>query len=527
MYQANYLPPSAVLSAVRQCEHVFYAQITQRLLNLAKLNIPSPTIVVLQIEKQEIPRTVKTTNQISDLSHRSKRQAFAMGFVVASFVSNVWDTIKHKLWNDNETSQLKNEVQSIDLHLEKLTTETNITDRRLQAMNDYTLLQGKLLENHIHRTDNFISEIPVLAILIGDLISRLHIIGALIDRIFITSKNKRPDIDFIISLFQTDLLDNLDPANIDPHSIKFLVLNSASIQMEFVGRRHSRDTAAYKVTTFQFWGDLLQTPTLFKYIGPEFVVYNNSNSCVKGISEAISNHYVQVQCLTRNYEDSRLAQWEKVRQGDPITQPLPTNVKTSIPFSFVYCYGRSVEMNRVKTLCPPFVFKLNANQSWETDDYAYDPQVISIESQTIDPVIIDVHDVHFKNTSHMVDLTEALQELRNLRNRNQAVFKNTEIEKQKAEQEFESKKNKLINESRLFNSERLSVTYQQVTFLLVFVIAMYCVMRTCEQLKTIKNIKMNQLRSAAVNRDLLARQEIARYANTSRRHSTYSITSLV
>lgn len=267
--------------------------------------------------------------------------------------------------------------------------------------------------------------------MVSDIVARMHIQGALIDKLRISFRAKRPNLDALSQLFDTDIFHDIDNSNILQNSISLSAADPLTIKLTFDARRHSKDTKLYKVGAFIFKGDLLDKGNVYEYKGPSSVIYNQTNNCVKGLDEEVlANSYVMVQCNQKDYEDPRLARWIKSNQTIENTQ-----LKTAYPNNFIYCYEKNITLNGQTYECPPYVFKLNVSQNWQTPDMNYIQEVV--ELQPTKPIEIDVHKIHFKKFTHNIDTVQAINKVKQLREQNNKLFRDLEQEKLAANKRLE------------------------------------------------------------------------------------------
>lgn len=313
-------------------------------------------------------------------------------------------------------------------------------------------------------------------------------------------------------LFDTDMFDDITLENIIPNPMSFQAIDPVTISIQFAARKHSQDTKLYKITHFMFKGDLLDKPSVYQYAGPSHVVYNSSNNCIKGMDEVVSNQFVMVQCNQHDYEDMRLAKWKKTD-----TTLNETQVKSSYPWTYVYCYGKNITVNGETTEpCPDFVFRLESETKWDTDDYHYNPEVIELNAQPIEPISIDVHNIHFKEVSHFVSTRLAVEKLQDSRNISNSLF----IQLESTREELRNKS--MEYEEALFEQSGIGLgafhlNYKIYSLVLSIVWLSILIYHAIACAKSIKSVQNQQVLEAALQRHRLSqRQAQSLYAINSR-----------
>lgn len=118
--------------------------------------------------------------------------------------------------------------------------------------------------------------------------------------------------------------------------------------------------------------------------------------------------------------------------------------------TFVYCYGKQIHLEKDKARpCPDFVFKLNASVKWFTDDYRYNPEVVELNAQPIEPVQVNVHEIHFKNVSHFVESQVAIEKFNRAREEYKITFQQLELSKQELKNQSQTYEKYIQTETTL------------------------------------------------------------------------------
>lgn len=128
--------------------------------------------------------------------------------------------------------------------------------------------------------------------------------------------------------------------------------------------------------------------------------------------------YLTSRCDEDNFQDTRLSSWRtEIQLKDLNNQEFHTQVLQSYPYAYVYCFRLRITIEGETLRCPPFVFKYNASVSWNSSD-KYNYQGITFreyQSSTFFEIHPDIHHVHFRNESHILDDNLALDKIENLK----------------------------------------------------------------------------------------------------------------
>lgn len=429
-----------IQNAKLNCEQVFHNQITLRLNRIYKKQNPDIHIQPInkhpnnnvitpdaQLQQQQLQQQqlqpIQTPQQFPIMRNqnqdiRNKRQ-IAIPFICGLFICNIWRTFTQTVSSSQSIQELKGMTKQANQKIQELNNLENATTMELRAIHELDNIQTKLLQEHISATEHFVTGTTIISIVTADLIARMHLLGFYIDMIYTTAELKRLNLNYIILLFDTNLINDIDPDNIINESILFTVFTDNTFRLEFAGYRHDLQTKGYEITSFNHFGDLLSpNPSLYEYDGPKNLIYNSSSNCIKGIDEQFGK-FISANCALRNYEDKRLSKWKIIAKGDPTLIEIHNKPKISWPWLYHYCYPKTILIKNRNYTCPPYVFQLNASEPWATEDYGeYSPNSIQVNYKQDYTVASNkdgtpiVHHVHFKNDSHFLLLSEAERKIR-------------------------------------------------------------------------------------------------------------------
>lgn len=117
-------------------------------------------------------------------------------------------------------------------------------------------LNAELIEHNIERIDAITYLYPTLTVASANIIGRILLTGSLLERVLGSFKARRPDLFAVAELFQTNLLDGVDPSSIIPESVRFHAPTGEILVLEFKARRQDPNQHVYKVLFLQsllFW----------------------------------------------------------------------------------------------------------------------------------------------------------------------------------------------------------------------------------------------------------------------------------
>lgn len=90
------------------------------------------------------------------------------------------------------------------------------------------------------------------------------------------------------------------------------VINKNTFNLEFNLLDTSTDTFIFKVNPFKYWENLTDTPVFMEYRGSQYLIYNQTNDCMKAIDEPAST-VVDEKCSKANYTDPKLKKCTNVK----------------------------------------------------------------------------------------------------------------------------------------------------------------------------------------------------------------------
>ena len=106
---------------------------------------------------------------------------------------------------------------------------------------------------------------PPLTVVAGHIMAKPHLLGANLERVWVSFKLKNLDLAALHYIFKYDPLLDVDPDSIFVESMKLSSPAMDTLQVQFMARRKSRDTRVYQVAAFRYWTEGDCRPALKEY----------------------------------------------------------------------------------------------------------------------------------------------------------------------------------------------------------------------------------------------------------------------
>lgn len=205
--------------------------------------------------------------------------------MLGTVVSTVVDKVVEVIWPNKDVGNLETSIQSLESKLAHFRAQTNFTTLELSAVADSQKVLTGLVMRNIKIIDHIRSTYPQLAMVSVTIISKIVLVGAMIDRLAIWMGSGHLDIITLYQLTDIQTLLDVEIPSSDAKSCKLLVHRQNLISVEFSGYRMSRDTGIYRVLAFRHHTDLVNVPkgVVLEYAGPHYVFYNTSAKCATGL----------------------------------------------------------------------------------------------------------------------------------------------------------------------------------------------------------------------------------------------------
>lgn len=197
----------------------------------------------------------------------------------------------------------------------------------------------------------------------------------------------------------------------------------------------SRDTFVAKIFAFDHWDLTPEIPTLMRYDGKEYLIFNQTSHCAKAIDKPAA-HTVFANCDVNGYIDSELTRWDKVKTAaDPRSVPAKSVIHPTSRFTYIYCFPNSITINGETIPCPNAAFRLPIMQSFKLPDHPeWKPSYRTLQAHLKPGDVLDyVHSNQFNTYSTQdlsVNTVHQIIEMRKQLNEQREQLKVVEIQKQ-------------------------------------------------------------------------------------------------
>lgn len=247
------------------------------------------------------PGATHLSNLVEEVLDRSK--GFVTELVVGTLASNVLTTILDHYWRPDHVKQ---ELLEADIPLCNLNRRQNFTELQVVSLREAGHNTAQLVEHNIAQISVIRSVFPSLAVVAGHIMARTHLLGANLERVWVSCKSMKLDLAALHSVSKFDPLLEVVQDSIVLNSLKLSSPPLDTFKIRFTARCKSVDTKVNQVGAFRYWTEGDGKPLLKEYAGQP--ICNHQTNCVQGIVQP-GNSYVTVERSERNHYDQRLASW--------------------------------------------------------------------------------------------------------------------------------------------------------------------------------------------------------------------------
>lgn len=175
----------------------------------------------------------------------------------------------------------------------------------------------------------------------------------------------------------------------------------------------SKDSFIYRVAAFPHWENLQENTTLRVYNGPEFIIYNETSNCLKGIPHPKAR-FVEDQCLSLNGLDPKLQNWPLAMEPN-FDEPI---IVKTITHSFIFCYDHTIEIDNQVRDCPYYTIRLPIDKSFKVRNHTHvaDTEIASA-SLFGATSYVDAGTKHLKVQPALMSEAKMLEKLWNMQDR--------------------------------------------------------------------------------------------------------------
>lgn len=182
------------------------------------------------------------------------------------------------------------------------------------------------------------------------------------------------------------------------------------LELKFQALARDLTTNVFRIEAVPYW-DLSQPPEYrrLKYTGSQFIAFNASTNCVKGISVDASYPNIYVACKKQNYMDPNAQLWETIETVNSTNDIRPgTEYIYSLDYNYVYCFKNHLTINGITESCPTMMLKIPSTYTISNDDINLEGKSFKLNTTltvgTAPSIYDDVNVKHFIHDIHHQEL---------------------------------------------------------------------------------------------------------------------------
>ena len=254
-------------------------------------------------------------------------------------------------------------------------------------------------------------------------------------RIILASSDLRTIIDYltrgqVATLELSELLNLTEIRNIDPRDTEFISvqqLTPNTLRLKFNVRLRSNECHIYQVHSFRYWDNLTHIPNLLEYQGREYVLWNKTANCIKGIEKPIDRAILD-ECSEVDHKDTKLNIWRSIVTTSDVYRNNVASYKHSFKWNFIYCFPWNITVNGETTRCPILTFKLDSNIPFHTKNITYNGLRRKIISSFVEqPFVESVSPAHFDSNKIAINNLAMFDRIQELQALNEDLINNQEL----------------------------------------------------------------------------------------------------
>lgn len=162
--------------------------------------------------------------------------------------------------------------------------------------------------------------------------------------------------------------------------------------MRFTTATRSPDVTIHKVDAFEFLNTSSNDICKFSYIGPSYVMFNQTSDCLLHLQEekVNENGVTGVACSNRQRPSPNASLWttsECLPKNSGVERKLK-DIKRFYHAHYINCQGYKINANHEELPCPIYIFVMPETESFNIDDFYYSHKStnliskVSLESTT-------------------------------------------------------------------------------------------------------------------------------------------------
>lgn len=329
-------------------------------------------------------RVIQKFKKLTESRHDKRRWQFMAGVIITDLINEV-----RQAWKGSDNEDFNRYVQASINHL---TSRETVLANTIRASNaNQEKLQGQI--------DMIIMDelkYPVLSSYYNYIVAEITVKGHILSTFYETYEQNKVNTVNVAQVFNQNRFDRVEARDVRVAKVK--VVDGNSLHVYLVGHVRLATSKVYKVHSVDFYSNFTFTPVRHEYVGKHYLVYNNQTHCAKVI-DPTNDEAIDVQCNEPNFVDPELQLWRKtpVAPGETIH----SKMIDAWPYFIISCWrntlyivkGDSPKFERTK--CPNYVFKLNSQYSFKTNDNLvhHESKSVQLAASTI-KYVFDVQNIH-------------------------------------------------------------------------------------------------------------------------------------
>lgn len=127
----------------------------------------------------------------------------------------------------------------------------------------------------------------------------------------------------------------------------------------------------YEVFPIEHWANYTTAPEFVTYLGPKYVIQDNSHNCIRGIDKP-AQRLVYETCNRENFRDPGIYKWERVvgTEDELRVRSKPVVLKMG-DGNTIYCFYYHIGIRGIDYGCPPRPFRLPRNIGFNMTNINY------------------------------------------------------------------------------------------------------------------------------------------------------------
>jgi hypothetical protein len=204
-------------------------------------------IAVFRQRCEEVATSINLRLQRADYRVNGLRDKRDGGIWTNLILISAIEIFKSKIFPNHEVDDLKNKLNNALLELRRKTTvQSLITKMQLKNQANIETQVEKLAQN--------LAQLPSLEMTTEYLVSELEHLRALLDRLFISIQEEKPDGVTMAQVFNTTIINNFEVRDIAVNKVSYIGFNTVRFNLH--GHIRSKVAKVYRVHAFTHYTNL-------------------------------------------------------------------------------------------------------------------------------------------------------------------------------------------------------------------------------------------------------------------------------